>query len=149
MIEKTREELAAVGVDPEKIGTVLADAGYCSDENLAALPTGATEYLVNTIGEKDRRSEPVPAPRGRIPKSATARERMDRKLRTKRGRALYKRRGVLVEPVFGMIKDARRIGRFMRRGLHACAHEWKLICTTHNLLKLWRHGALAGCATTG
>lgn len=149
MIEKAREELAAVAVEPERIGTVLADAGYCSDENLAALPAGTTEYLVNTIGEKDRRSEPVPAPRGRIPKSATARERMDRKLHTKRGRALYKLRGVLVEPVFGMIKDARRIERFMRRGFHACAHEWKLICITHNLLKLWRHGSLAEAAITG
>jgi transposase len=149
MIEKAREELAAVAVEPEEIGTVLADAGYCSDENLKALPEGTTQFLVNTVGEKDRRSEPAPATRGRIPKDATPRERMDRRLRTKRGRALYKMRSVLVEPVFGMIKSARGIGRFARRGLAACAHEWKLICATHNLLKLWREDIRTRAAIPG
>lgn len=69
---------------------------------------------------------------------ATPREKMDRRLRTKDGKALYKIRSVLVEPVFGMIKSARGIERFARRGFAACAQEWKLICATHNLLKLWR-----------
>jgi hypothetical protein len=65
---------------------------------------------------------------------------MERKLLTKRGRALYKKRGQTVEAVFGQIKDARNIRCFMRRGLEACSQEWKLICATHNLLKLWRSG---------
>jgi len=42
--------------------------------------------------------------------------------------------------VFGQIKDSRGIRHFMRRGLEACREEWKLICATHNLLKLWRSG---------
>jgi transposase len=138
MIGKATQELVTVAVEPQQIRTVLADAGYCSDENLMALPAGKTEFLVNTVGEKDRRTEPAPAPRGRIPRNLTPRQRMDRRLRTKRGRALYKMRGMLVEPVFGMIKSVRGIQRFARRGLAACAHEWKLICATHNLLKLWR-----------
>ena len=70
----------------------------------------------------------------------TARERMDRALLTKRGRRLYKTRGCTVEPVFGQIKVGRGCDRFMRRGEQACASEWKLLCTTHNLLKLWRSG---------
>jgi len=41
--------------------------------------------------------------------------------------------------VFGYIKDVRRVRRFARRGLLACDAEWKLVCATHNLLKLWRH----------
>jgi len=40
--------------------------------------------------------------------------------------------------VFAHTKFLRRIDRFQRRGLAACAAEWKLIATTRNLLKLWR-----------
>jgi hypothetical protein len=65
---------------------------------------------------------------------------MERKLLTERGRKLYKLRGQTVEPVFGQIKDARGIDKFMRRGIEACQSEWSLICATHNVLKLWRSG---------
>ena len=68
------------------------------------------------------------------------RERMDRKLLTKRGRALYRRRSQIIEPVFGQTKSCRGIDRFMQRGQSSCQSEWKLICGTHNLLKLWRSG---------
>jgi len=60
------------------------------------------------------------------------------KLATDRGRTLYAKRAHTVEPVFGHIKDVRRVRRFARRGLGACDAEWKLVCATHNLLKLWR-----------
>ena len=82
------------------------------------------------------------APRGRIPKEATVKERMARKLRTLKGRATYARRKQIVEPVFGQIKEARGIRRFLLRGLEQVRSEWKLICATHNLLKLWRGGAV-------
>jgi hypothetical protein len=65
---------------------------------------------------------------------------MERKLCTKRGWALYKRRGSIVEPIFGQIKDVRRCDRFMRRWYVAAQSEWRLIAATHNLLKLWRSG---------
>ena len=65
---------------------------------------------------------------------------MERKLLTKRGRALYKKRGVLLEPVFGQVKEGQRFRRFMRRGLGAAQSEWSLEGMTHNLLKLWRSG---------
>ena len=65
---------------------------------------------------------------------------MERKLLTKRGRALYKKRGVLVEPVFGQVKEGQGFRRFMRRGLGAAQSEWSLAGMTHNLLKLWRSG---------
>ena len=58
-------------------------------------------------------------PRGRIPKGLSPRDRMERKLLTKRGRALYKKRSVLVEPVFGQVKEGQGFRRFMRRGLGA------------------------------
>jgi hypothetical protein len=82
----------------------------------------------------------APAPRGRIPAHLTRRQRMDRKLLTKRGRRLYKRRSQIIEPVFGQTKACRGIDRFQRRGLANCQSEWKVICGTHNLLKLWRSG---------
>jgi hypothetical protein len=64
---------------------------------------------------------------------------MERRLMTKRGRATYKKRSQTVEPVFGQIKDARGCKRFNLRGLDGASGEWKLICGTHNPLKLWRH----------
>jgi len=78
-------------------------------------------------------------------------ERMERKLRTKRGWGLYSQRGWMVEPVFGHAKDVRRCDRFMRRGHSAARSEWRLIAATHNLLtssrcpfgELWRSSVVA------
>jgi hypothetical protein len=64
---------------------------------------------------------------------------MRRTLAGGRGRELYRRRQVMVEPVFAAVKVGRRADRFQRRGLAACRSEWRLITATHNLLKLHRH----------
>jgi hypothetical protein len=77
--------------------------------------------------------------RGPLPKHATAIDQMERKVSTKRGRSHYKKRQLLAEPVFGQIKDARGARRFTRRGKIAAEREWKLLCATHNLLKLYRN----------
>ena len=77
--------------------------------------------------------------RGRIPDKLSTRERMRRTLTTKRGRRLYEQRRWMIEPVFGEIKENRCIRRFQRRGVNACASEWKLIGASHNLRKLYRH----------
>jgi hypothetical protein len=79
----------------------------------------------------------APPPRGRIPKHLTATERMERKLRTKRGSAEYKKRSQTIEPVFGQIKSGRGIDSFYGRELVPAKGEWNLICGTHNLLKLF------------
>jgi hypothetical protein len=57
-------------------------------------------------------------------------------LQTDQGGALYAKRQVMIEPVFGHTKFNRRIDRFLRRGRAACRSEWRLITATHNLLKL-------------
>ena len=62
---------------------------------------------------------------------------MRRTLRTKRGRARYAQRKAIVEPVFGQIKQGRGFRQFLLRGLRQVRGEWALICTTHNVLKLW------------
>jgi hypothetical protein len=61
------------------------------------------------------------------------------KLTSDQGKARYAKRKQTVEPVFGQLKEQQGARRFSRRGLRACEAEWKLVCGTHNLLKLWRH----------
>ena len=77
---------------------------------------------------------------------ATAQERMAAKVRTPAGKALYARRKVIVEPVFGQIKEARGFRRFLRRGLENIRGEWRLVCLTHNLRKIWRYGRVLSAA---
>jgi transposase len=141
MLEKAAEELEDAGIE-EEIDNVLADAGYWSQANdEKADPAGPELFIATNKDWKQRKAlREAPPPRGRMRKDMTARDRMERKLLTQRGRALYKLRGQTVEPVFGQVKDARGIDRFMRRGMSAVASEWSLICTTHNILKLWRSG---------
>ena len=81
-----------------------------------------------------------PAPRGRIPSHLSPRDRMRRKLQTRRGRQRYALRMQTVEPVFGQIKQGRGFRQFLLRGLEKVNGEWSLICTGHNLLKLFRFG---------
>jgi len=144
MMEKAASNLQAAGVTKDiKVG--LADAGYCSDKTLTGQNPDGPELLVNTTKDWKRRKalREQPPPRGRIPKRLTATEQMERKLRTKRGAALYRKRAQTVEPVFGQIKAARGLDGFCRRGETACESEWAVICATHNLLKLFRSGKLA------
>jgi Transposase DDE domain len=64
---------------------------------------------------------------------------MQRVMSSEHGRALYRRRQLMIEPVLAHAKVIRRADRFQRRGIAACRAEWRLIAATHNLLKLWRH----------
>jgi hypothetical protein len=65
-------------------------------------------------------------------------DRMRRKLRTKKGKEYYGLRKELPEPVFGQIKQVRGFDQFLLRGSDKVSNEWKVICTGHNLLKLFR-----------
>ena len=118
---------------------VSADAGYYSDKAVDELyGLGVDPFIAP---EKTRHGwVPPPAPRGRIPKGLSVRDRMRRKLRTKRGRQRYDLRMETVEPVFGQIKQGRGFRQFLLRGLEKVNREWLLICAGHNLLKLFRHG---------
>lgn len=143
MLKRAQENLKEIAPDKTpKIKTALADAGFASNANFGAEKPEGPEFLIATQKDWKQRQEAAESssPRGRIPKRLTLTQRMERKLLTRRGRALYKKRGQTVEAVFGQIKDNRGIRSFMRRGLEACSEEWKLICATHNLLKLWRSG---------
>ena len=141
MLEQARANLKAIA-HPHAVGTALADAGYCSEANLTATDPAGPELVMapNKAWKQRKVLREQPAPRGRIPTRLSQRERMERMLLTTRGRRLYKKRGQTVEPVFGQIKSVRGCDGFMRRGTAACASEWKLLCATHNLWKLWRNG---------
>ena len=68
---------------------------------------------------------------------------MARKLRTKKGRAEYARRKAMADPPFGQIKHCRGFRQFLLRSMEKMKAEWNLVTLTHNLLKLFRSGALA------
>ena len=139
MLDQAQANIEAVLGEEAVLGAAVADAGYWSEAN-ADSQTEECELFIATQKDHKQRAalREAPAPRGRIPKSMTVRERMDRKLRTKRGRALYRKRGASVEPVFGQMKDRQDAGRFSMRGLELCRGEWQLQAAVHNLRKLHR-----------
>jgi transposase len=141
MIEKAQENLATAQIE-KPIAALVADAGYSNEDNLKnADPEGPELFIATNKDWKQREKiREQPAPRGRLPLNLSLRERMERKLLTQRGRAIYGKRSVICEPPFGYIKVNRGADRFMRRGFDACQSEWKLLCTTHNLLKLYASG---------
>jgi transposase len=116
---------------------VLADAGYCSDANLTAIADTPIDAYISTRKQKHG-ERPGPCPRGPLPKTATIIDRMSRKLHRKVGAAVYARRKAIVEPVIGQIKQARGFRQFLLRGFEKVQSEWSLVCTTHNILKLYR-----------
>jgi transposase len=139
MLDQAQANVEGVMGEDAVLGAAVADAGYWSEAN-AASQTEECELFIATRKDRKQRAalRAAPAPRGRMPKAMTARERMDRKLHTKRGRALYQQRGAAVEPVFGQMKDRQGAGRFSMRGLERCRGEWQLDAAVHNLRKLHR-----------
>jgi transposase len=148
MAQATRSQLDQAGIAPpaDESGArppipAALDTGYFSAEAVAALeregfdPHIATERQRHhaTTSPAEPESEPAPEP-------ATAKEKMQAKLKTAAGRAIYARRKAIAEPVFGQIKEARGFRRFLLRGLDQIRGEWRLVCLTHNLLKIWRYG---------
>jgi transposase len=127
------------GQRPEEI---LADSGYCSEQNLEALaaeekPERRIQAYIAT--ERLKHGEyREPCPKGPLPQGATRVDRMRRKLKTKLGKAVYAARKAIVEPVFGQIKQARGFRQFLLRGLEKVRGEWSLVCLSHNVLKLHR-----------
>lgn len=122
------------GETPDQL---LADAGYCSEESLTAIRATTIDAYVSTRKQKHG-ERPGPCPRGPVPKTATMVDRMARKLLTKTGAAVYAARKGMVEPVIGQIKQARGFRQFLLRGVEKVQGEWSLVCTTHNILKLYR-----------
>jgi len=143
MLKRAKEELEGAGIK-KRLKVAVADAGYFSEGNIKGADGDGPELLVAPASDwrLARKLAEEGPPRGRIPRGLSAKELMERKLLTKRGRAFYGLRKV-VEAVVGQVKA---LGdRFMRRGRRAARSEFRLLCACHNLLKLWR-AVLAGVA---
>ena len=135
MIEETVSNTGAV---PKEVS---ADAGYYSTKAVEELYSMGVDPFI--APEKTRHGRVLePAPRGRMPEGLSVRNRMRRKLRTKRGRDRYALRMETVEPVFGQDQAGRGFRQFLLRGLEKVNREWLLICAGHNLLKLFRFGQM-------
>src|SRR4051812_19099814 len=141
MVDQARANLDAAGVE-RAIGAAVMDSGFYSEANTEALESRGIDPYVAT--ERLKHHEEIPqAPRGRIPAGLSAKQRMARKLRTKKGRAVYAKRKGIIEPIFGQLKQVLGFRQFSMRGLDSMRGEWRLVCTVHNLLKLWRAAGAA------
>ncbi len=116
---------------------LLADSGYCSEENLRSLESKPIDVYIATAKQEHGKT-PEPCKRGPLPQDATRVEKMTRKLQTKAGAEVYAARKGIVEPVFGQIKQARGFRQFLLRGVEKVRAEWALVCLTHNILKMYR-----------
>ena len=134
MMEETIDNVGAVPWE------VSADAGYYSVKAVGEIDALGVEPFIAPDQTRHGRAPP-PAPRDRIPSQLSSRDRMRRKLQTRSGRQRYALRMETVEPVFGQVKQGRGFRQFLLRGLEKVNGEWSLICTGHNLLKLFRSGA--------
>jgi hypothetical protein len=122
MLDQAQANVAAVMGEDALLGAAVADAGYWSEANTDS-QTEECELFIATRKDRTQRAalRDAPAPRGRMPKSLTARQR-----------------GAAIEPVFGQLKDRQGADRFSMRGLERCRGEWQLDAAVHNLRKLHR-----------
>ena len=113
---------------------VSADAGYCSEANLEALEVRGIRGYVATGRQRHGQASATGRGRQQGPRAQAMRTRL------RRGgfKSRYRFRKQTVEPVFGQIKQARGLRQFLLRSLAKVSHEWALICTAHNLVKLTR-----------
>jgi transposase len=124
-----------------QVGTMVGDAGYDSDANLAAQ---GPDRLIGD-GKRhtiDHRAVTNPTT-GDPPEHASPREKMNHRLRTPEGHALYRRRAPMVEAPNAWLKDGRGLRRFARRGLTAVQAELSFACAVTNLLKIATKGITA------
>jgi transposase len=130
-----------------RVGVMVGDAGYDSDVNLTA--EGPDRLIADgKRRDVDQRAVTDPAV-GDPPEDAGARERMNHRLRTPQGHALYKRRSALVEAPNAWLKDGRGLRRFARRGVAAVQAELSFASAVTNMLKIATKGVTAAGLRAG
>ena len=135
MVEQVKQN---VGAQPQ---AVSADNGYWNGKQVAEVQVRGIDLHVATGKQKHGASQQAEDEDAKESNAeAGLLEQMKQKLKTQAGQDLYRMRKAIVEPVFGQIKEWRGFRRFLLRGLQKVRAEWKLICLTHNLLKLFRSG---------
>jgi transposase len=134
MLEQVQQN---TGSKPE---AASADTGYWSEAQVGDARVQGIDLHVATGRQKHEEQNESGNPLPPVPGKNSPFEQMKKKLQTEAGRAVYRMRKAIVEPVFGQIKERRGFRQFRLRGLEKVRAEWELICLTHNLLKLYRSG---------
>lgn len=118
----------------QKPKVAVADGGYFSDAQVSSKELKGIDLLVSPslVDKLERQWR-------RGTKAFVPSDGMREKLRMPENKKLYRKRKITVEPVFGQIKAAMRFRRFSFRGLQSVQLEWVLVCTAHNLLKIFRN----------
>jgi transposase/IS5 family transposase len=121
----------------DRPGQALADSGFFSQENMEELERRKIDAYVpdSHLGRELNCGVRV---RGHAAAHHPAQRRMRRKLRSPAGRAVYRRRKAIVEPVLGVLKEQRGMRRFRLRGLANVAVEFTLAAIALNLTRIWR-----------
>jgi hypothetical protein len=148
--DKEELPLVTASVDQElrEIKNVSADAGFYSEDAVKAVQSpdeggnnrGPDVYCAVEKGHHGKTVQELEKqkPMGRLPENADAKERMARKLKTKKGTKIYKKRKETVEPVFGILKNVMGFRQFLLRGLEKVNIEWELVMTAYDFKKLHR-----------
>jgi transposase len=137
LLDTCRQQLTEAGIKP-RLRTVLADAGYVSEQTFARADADGLRLLAPLAKDPGRHRARTPKRAlhlDKLPATAAARRRMQHP----RGRDDYKMRARTVEPVFGQLKTCQNFTMMSRRGFTACESEWLLASTAHNLRKLHRY----------
>lgn len=137
MLDQVEANLKTTGTVDATPHVLTADAGYCSESNLVALELRRIDAYIATGRERHHQGGIDPQGQPRTPFRAAMRV----KLHTDRGRAIYRLRKCMTEPVHGQIKQARGFRQFLLRGEAQVRAEFTLVCVAHNLHKLWRAAA--------
>jgi transposase len=130
--------LSAVPAELGSISAVAMDTGYFSASNVEKIEERKIESYIATGRDPHNKGwrayfeEAEEAP----PESASVKEKMAYKLRTKLGKAIYRKRKSTVEPVIGIIKEGMGFRQFSLRGLQNVVCEWSLVCLGYNLRRL-------------
>ena len=148
--DKKELEQVVSSVDEEvrEVDTVSADTGFYSEGAVAAVEKkneegereGPEVYCAVEKGHHGKTVEDLTdkGPRGRLPANLSSKEKMARKLKTKKGKNIYKKRKETVEPVFGIIKSVMGFRQFMLRGIEKVNTEWSLVRVAYNFKRLHR-----------
>jgi transposase len=133
MIKVLQEQAPKLG-DAQSL---IADTGYCSENNVKACEEAKIEPLLSVARQdhhphwRERFTEPAP-----LPEDATAMQAMTHRLSTIAGKAAYAIRKQTVEPVFGIIKSVMGFRQFSLRGLRKVTGEWHLVCLAWNVKRM-------------
>jgi DDE family transposase len=135
MLDAAGNNLNLAGVK-DRIGTLLADAGYYSDDNITNTADDGPDLLIATAAERKLRraaAEGAEPDQDTMTRCSPVAQKMTERLSSPEGRDLYKQRGHIIQTVFADTKHNRGRRRFCQPGRQACNAEWTLICAARNL----------------